>query len=239
VYLHFEILNGQLKLYVPNDRIQQKACYRSQLPTLFREILGISSPAADFPISLILSNDIEVLDDLMQESDISPVPWITKPLRDVASPQIEYRSTSGAAGSTPSSGEVSPRVPLFVTPSGTTNLFGQSSGTATLYNDSLSHPRWRIDSGIGTPAATNQYRDLLNHIIARVNGSNCEDEVGVWNLSEMGDALPRSGEAGQIFDRDATFGVRDSDQMAHDRKIGSAGELYVGVIKVRKQAVTD
>ena len=205
VYLHSEILDGQLKLYVPNDHVQQKTCYRSQLPNQLRKILGIRSEGAAFPISLILSNDIEILDDVMQEQDISPVPWITKPPREGASPRTEHRGTPG-------------------TPSSIGNL---------------GSPRWRAASGIGTPATTSRYRDLLQHIITHVNGSSHENEAGVWNLLEIRDALPGNGEHGKTFDRDATFGERDRDQMAHDRKIGAAGELYVGVIKVWKQRVTN
>jgi hypothetical protein len=205
VYLHFEILDGQLKLYVPNDHVQQKTCYRSQLPNLLSKILGISSEGGAFPISLILSNDVETLDDVMQEQDISPVPWITKPPREGASPRTEHRGTPG-------------------TPSSIGNL---------------SPPRWQTANSIGTPATTGRYRDLLGHIITHVNESNHEDEVGVWNLSELQDALPGNGGHDKNFDRDATFGERDRDHMAHDRKIGAAGELYVSVIKVWKQAVAN
>jgi hypothetical protein len=169
------------------------------------KILGISCEGGAFPISLILGNDIETLDEVMQEQDISPVPWITKPPREGASPRTEYRGTSGTLGSI----------------------------------SNLSPPRWPTASGIGTSATTNRYRDLLGNIITRVKGSNHEDEVGVWNLSDIRDALPGNGEHGENFDRDATFGERDRYQMAHDRKIGAAGELYVGVIKVWKQVVTN
>jgi hypothetical protein len=206
VYLHSEILEGQLKLYVPNHPVEQKRCYRSQLPTLLCKILGISSLEAAFPISLILSSDIETLDDVLQEQDISSVPWITKPPREDASPRIEQRGILGTPGS--STGNLSP-------------------------------PTWRIANSTRAPATTTRYRDLLGQIISRVNGSNHEDENGVWNLSEIQDALPGNGEHGQIFDRDGTFGERDRDQMAHDRKIGAAGELYVGIIKLWKAAVTD
>jgi hypothetical protein len=205
VYLHFEILDGQLKLYVPNDHVQQKTCYRSQLPNLLSKILGISSEGGAFPISLMLSNDVETLDEVMQEQDISPVPWITKPPREEASPRTDHRDTPGTPGSI----------------------------------SNLSPPRWRTASSIGTPATTSRYRDLLEHIITHVSGSSHEDEVGVWNLSEIRDALPGNGEHGMAFDRDATFGERDRHQMAHDQKIGAAGELYVGVIKVWKQTVTN
>ena len=205
VYLHSEILDGQLKLYVPNDHVQQQTCYRSQLPKLLAEILGISSEGGAFPISLILSNKIETLDALMQEQDISPVPWITKPPREEASSRPEHGSTSGTPGSV---GDPSP-------------------------------PRWRTANGIGTPATTNRYSDLLEHIITRVNRPNHEDRVGLWNLSEIRESLPENGEHGKNFDRDATFGERDRDQMAHDQKIGAAGELYVCTIRMWKKTSTN
>jgi hypothetical protein len=68
-----------------------------------------------------------------------------------------------------------------------------------------------------------------------VNGSNRESEVRVWIPSKMRDALPRTGGDGQVFDRDATVGERNRDQMAHDRKIGAAGEPLQEVIKAWRQ----
>lgn len=198
--------------------------------------MGIDSLEAAFPIYLILSSDIEMLDDVMQEQDISPVPWITKPAREVTSPRIEHMSPSRTAGSIQGSGEASPRTPPFVAPSRTTNLFDRSSGTTPFYEDHLSPPRWQIDSGIGTPEQTSQYRDLLDHIIARANGSRRENEVSVWDLSEMRRAIPTTGQDGQVFDRDTTFRERNRDKMAQDRKFGAAGELFVGIIKVWKHA---
>lgn len=204
MYLHFEILDGQLKLYVPNDPHEQKRCYRSQLPTLLCKLLGISSLGADHPISLILGNDVDALDDIMQEQDISQASWITKPLREDA----PSRSEQGDILGTPSS----------------------SIGN-------LTPSTWQAAHSMRTsaPATTERYRDLLAHVITRATESNHADDDTAWNLSEIRAALPANGEHSQIFDRNETFGERDRDQMAHDRKIGAAGEAYVGVINVWKR----
>lgn len=218
IYLHSETVDGKLKVFVPRDSIQREKCYRSQLSNLFREILGIKSRASTFPIFLILSSNLEMVDDLMREQDISPVPWITKPPIEIACPQNEQSSSSSDTISTPNSKVKSPRAFSLLTPSRTTSL-GKGLSATRLSNYDLSPPGWHIDSGIGTPEPKNLYRDLLDQIIAQVNRPIREGEDGTLNLSNLGDALELSRETPQIFDRAATFS---------DRKIGAAGELYVG-----------
>jgi hypothetical protein len=216
--LHSKIVDGKLKVFVPRDSIQRETCYRSQLPNLFREILGIQSRASTFPISLILGSNLQMVDDLMREQDISPVPWITKPPIEITCPQNEQSNSSSGMISTLSSRVKSTRAFSLLTPSRTTSSSKRLSATS-INNYDLSPPGWHIDSGIGTPEPKNLYRDLLDQIIAQVNGPIHEDGDGASNLSNLGDALEPSGETPQIFDRATTFS---------DRKIGAAGELYVG-----------
>ena len=67
-----------------------------------------------------------------------------------------------------------------------------------------------------------KYRALLDNIIKRVSGDN-----RTWDLNDLAEALPDTVRIPMLFDKDETFGVRNEDHMAHDMKIGAAGEIFV------------
>jgi hypothetical protein len=94
-YIHHEIEEGSLDIYVPKSPRQCQTCYRSQLPKLLAEIMYIDSSACH-DISVIIGSDLRVLDDILVEHDISSVSWIEKPLLDM-------RDGENSAGSSPSS----------------------------------------------------------------------------------------------------------------------------------------
>lgn len=49
----------------------------------------------------------------------------------------------------------------------------------------------------------------------------------IWNFNGLQDALPETVRIPLLFDKDETFGVRNEGHMAHDMKIGAAGEVFV------------
>jgi hypothetical protein len=81
-YIHHEIEEGSLDIYVPKSPKQCQTCYRSQLPKLLAEIMYIDSSACH-DISVIIGSDLRVLDDILVEHDISSVSWIEKPVLDI------------------------------------------------------------------------------------------------------------------------------------------------------------
>jgi hypothetical protein len=81
-YIHHEIEEGYLYIYVPKSPKQSQTCYRSQLTKLLAEIMYID-PSACHDISVIIGSDLKVLDDVLVEHDISNVSWIEKPVLDM------------------------------------------------------------------------------------------------------------------------------------------------------------
>lgn len=90
-------------------------------------------------------------------------------------------------------------------------IFGASSST-------LEESRLRL----GPTVQTEKYRALLGRLINRVSGHN-----NIWNFNGLQDALPETVRIPLLFDKDETFGVRNEGHMAHDMKIGAAGEVFV------------
>ncbi len=85
-FIHHELVDGQLKIYVPLDQQQRRACYRSQLPGLLTNIMGIST-SATFNISSIISCALADLYDILLEQDVPTVSWIERPVIEIPEPQ--------------------------------------------------------------------------------------------------------------------------------------------------------
>ncbi|CAG5182746.1 uncharacterized protein ALTATR162_LOCUS10314 [Alternaria atra] len=90
-FIHHEITEGSLKLYVPEHHKQRSTCYRSQLPKLLAEIMEIDSTACH-DISVIIESDLRALEDVLVEHDITIVSWIEQPVLDIS--DIEDSVTS-------------------------------------------------------------------------------------------------------------------------------------------------
>ncbi|OCL08177.1 hypothetical protein AOQ84DRAFT_407370 [Glonium stellatum] len=161
IYVYSTTLEGKLIIYLPKNHREQKICYRSQLPGLFREILGISSLTADFPLSLILGSELEVLDDIMEEQDIPPVHWVTIPPRKAASPSSDRPVTPNSMKMTGNSQEFSFVVPSFsISPKPTTPL-RQDSGTVALLSTGSPTPKKQAEAASRAEKGSNDTKTSL------------------------------------------------------------------------------
>jgi hypothetical protein len=87
-FIHHEVIGGQLNIYVPSNQQQQRACYRSQLPKLLANLMGVT-PAATFSISAIATCELKDLGDVLTEQDVFEVDWIEKPVIIIPEPLVE------------------------------------------------------------------------------------------------------------------------------------------------------
>lgn len=128
----------------------------------------------------------------------------------------------------------------FVLESSRATPFG--AGQASSFGSSTTPDRRSVSAspgprpGFGSPASTQgdsplgldsnlqkeKYRALLENIIRRVSGDD-----HTWNFNDLTNALPETVRLPLLFDKDETFGVRNEDHLAHDMKIGAAGEVFV------------
>jgi len=84
-FLHHALSEGQLDIYVPNDRQKRRACYESQLPKLLAMLMEVDhSAGATFDISGVIRINSAKIDDLLLERDIPSVSWIEKPVFDTS-----------------------------------------------------------------------------------------------------------------------------------------------------------
>jgi hypothetical protein len=130
-------------------------------------------------------------------------------------------------------------VPTFsFSPTGTSTANSSGFGQSGVFGGANSPHRRSVSASLETSASSftrtpqvlsssvqkDKYRLLLGNIINRVSGDN-----HMWNLNGLAEALPETVHIPLLFDKDETFGVRNEDHMAHDMKIGAAGEVFVSL----------
>jgi hypothetical protein len=171
-------------------------------------ITGCNQAAKD-DISAILSCPIKDLDDIMLERDITDVPWIGRPVLDLA--ELHEDEQSDTLGD---------NVDLHITNSVLPDehptrdgLIAQSS-SAMQRTVSVAHGRASHDHVVGESESeehvatwTEQYCKLLDQLIACAHGRDI-----ITN---------------HIFYSTTAFGYPGVDNFAYNRRIGAAGELYV------------
>ena len=204
--LHHAVFNDELRVYIPDNPRQQRACRRSQLPGMLAIITGCN-PAAKDDISAILSCPIEDLDDIMLERDITDVPWIERPVLDLAELQEDERSDTLSDND-----DLHRNVLPDERATHDVSIVQSSSAIqrrVSVASSRTSHDHVLVESESeeDITAWTEQYCKLLDQLIACAHG--------------------RDITADHIFRSTTTFGHPGVDNFEYNRRIGAAGEAYV------------
>ena len=204
--LHHAVFNDELRVYIPDNPRQQRACRRSQLPGMLAIITGCN-PAAKDDISAILSCPIEDLDDIMLERDITDVPWIERPVLDLAELQEDERSDTLSDND-----DLHRNVLPDERATHDVSIVQSSSAIqrrVSVASSRTSHDHVLVESESeeDITAWTEQYCKLLDQLIACAHG--------------------RDITADHIFRSTTTFGHPGVDNFEYNRQIGAAGEAYV------------
>lgn len=217
--------------------------------------LAFDSRAVSIITAIFASSD-EVVNLVLEEAGIIPVPYPDQyeevlqqpPPDDVwLSPGIDQQhnaeSENASVGSGTQAGITTPGT--SASPARSTNFSIPATPThqATYHSSVPSKPIQLFDSPPRTspePAFPEnarrpftpggnqvEYRRLLNNIItAARNKRGAFPSQGAFNLDELLNALPVEATR-EVDNYDLPFGVRNENQLAHDMKVGAAGELYV------------
>jgi hypothetical protein len=234
--IHYQAVENVLKLYVPKDRQQRRACYRSQLPKLLADIIGVDS-SAHYDISVIMSSDLRSLDDVLIELDISSVSWIAKPERDISDDDDSATSIQGTLQDSSSRSASN-------SPSSTENTLVEHRSNLRTPGSSASRSRFHLgirdmddvedvedddEAFVPTPPPP-QYHEFVEQVLRNARRSGYANTSNSNRIPISGSS-PLNGPSPTAFDRTATFGDRTADQMKHDRRIGAAGEAFVSLTK--------
>lgn len=224
--LHDEFFENQLKLYVPHNTSQQAACYRSQLPNFMARFLGVTG-GATHPISLILSSNLSVLEDILFEQDIPPVEWIEQPRIERPTPSEDDRSTTAAPTPRSPASHYDGSVTLPMPPTPTRAPFTPETNADR--DGRYSPPSPADDTRVPGRGAPHQYERFIEQVVQSAQRARYRQVRPYTNVAPAQDSPPADDTLLYNFNHIATFGTRDVDTMGHDRRIGAAGEAYVSL----------
>lgn len=212
--------------------------------------LAVDSTAVSIITAIFASSD-GVIDLVLEEAGIVPVPYPdqyeeknqqSQPEDVLPSPDIDQQQN---AESETASGMATPGVSTSSSRSNSFSATATSSrqescrpnvaspsiqllnssprpSSALVILDNAPHPFMPENSRA-------EYRRLLDNIItAARNKRGAFPFQGVFNLDALLNALPVEA-AREENNYDLPFGVRNENQLAHDIKVGAAGELYVRI----------
>ena len=201
------------------DATQSEPQARTQLPGVILTILGIKNTEALLPVNRLLNLQHESLSerDILEEHDIPLVSWIHPP-----NSIFEKQESSADTGAS------EPEQTAWTDDE--TSSESHTSSEASLQDNSIQEAR-AVKLTRNTPLKdqVGTYRQLLGHIIGQVSRSFTAGDTDMrtsWNVKDWLD-LPELVDAPRTFDKTGIFGVRSENQLAHDMKIGAAGELFV------------
>ena len=256
--LHMEETNNHLKLYVPQAKRERELCFLNDLPDKFAAYLGIQEQEAAMVLGKVLNGSTSIADETLDRHGIVRLSW-TEPIQqdipshenlesdeedvDEAPPGLTSRQPSGLRGSTPERGrDTSQRTsnPRSRLGSGTNSSYGRETeysygrsgftSTTSSFTDSLNIPRSSLTptrisvqlqaESIETPPNA-EYVVLLNYVI----GAAAAAALQTLDLPP----LAEQSEPPELVD--TSFGIRSENPIAHDIKVGAAGELYVGPLQ--------
>jgi hypothetical protein len=215
--------------------------------------LASNSEAVRIIAALFMSSD-EVVCDLLDGAGIIPVPYpdefdieaseqaalVVEPVIRHEDPSRVNRETELGASpredrgqsveesvSSPGSRLLSPTPPSSYRTNyrAATPTYGQPS----ISSFSLHPPTPRSSEFVPFSVSTGQaeYRRLLGNVIAAAKSKRGGFPTrGSFNLDDLLNTLPIESDADPIS-YNLPFGVRSENQLAHDMKVGAAGELYV------------
>ena len=251
--LHVESSNGRLSFYVPKDKSKQALCFLLELPQGLATYLGITDQTASKLLGdIIKTDDLLILDMLFDRYGIVRLSWPDPSEHDTPShetfttqSEVAGYNTSGQTSEPPSRSRSTTPAPGPHTPprasssrtsfgSPVSSSCGASAGTVATSNlartSNSAQPRIspvsvtvQLESTPGDVVGNDEYIALLAYVIAAAAGggkgkTRLRVELELTTTAEMPAPIELS---------DTLFGRRSENQIAHDIKIGAAGELYV------------
>ena len=242
--MHIEESDGRLRLYVPRDGTERELCFLKGLPEGLATYLGINEIKAVKVLGDILkATSAAVISKLLDDHGIDRLPW-PDPVEHSgssnepqASEDLIPERPSHPRASTPVQRPRSPRPASTPRTSISSHIDSPYNSDAYLPASpsllaSTHTPRSSLSPAL-TPVqvdyarrpsiSNDDYISLLSFVIAAAaKGGKNRSITRRTHLVTAPTDIPEP-----IEYSDALFGKRSENQMAHDIKIGAAGELYV------------
>ena len=237
--LHLESDNSSLKLYVPKDRKSRMICYVAQIPARLAVYFCFADQAAVKVIGDVFKVDTDCLDGLLLELGIPETPdlqQLTDKELGAGENETYMENVNQASGPTylracsSSLAPTTPSVSSFMASTSATAVTQSRATTPEIQTTPMSDGRQSFnfvrpvdlaqEPANQLNAYITQYRILLDRVIRA-------GEIGTIPSNYTFLASRTTNSTTVTSDLEAVFGIRSQDMIAHDMRIGAAGELYV------------
>ncbi|KAH8702222.1 hypothetical protein BGW36DRAFT_289384 [Talaromyces proteolyticus] len=248
---HLEDVHGTLILFVPRDDKQREKCYLTQLPNALERYLLIDNPGASKVFLLVIQASRHVLDDVLDEDGIVRIPesdlrsferaverdslgeeiYVDISIeRPDSSSDTTYESVSeepinNRPNRSPSTSfSVSNEIQSITSHSRSSSSY-VAVDRAELLPEPASLTAGRHSDGLqNDPLASltqaSTYVRILDTVIVKARRTRIPSFYARIGTSSAAAGISREEHV-------SAFGVRSQNQLAHDIKIGAAGELFV------------
>ncbi|KAL3457946.1 hypothetical protein BJX64DRAFT_267650 [Aspergillus heterothallicus] len=224
--VHINVSGDSLRIYIPRGQRDRQRCYSLHLPQALVDHFGLRDPEASLMFQLVFVTSDDFIDDMLDRNGIIRCsPEVaesedeeTQPLsmgRDISDHEDVETVTDGI--DTPRSSSVSIEIPMERRASHHRLAF-PAPRPVTVRDQEDIHP-----TPAALPSPNAHYIQVLDDILKL---------AGRLSLRQ---AIERTAAAGRgIVAHESAFGVRSDGQIAHDIKIGAAGELFVFELLLRE-----
>lgn len=244
---HLEEKNDMLNLFVPRDIVQREKCYLTQLPNELRQYLLLmdNSPGASKAFLMVIqASSIYVLDEVLDDEGIVRIPDSDLAAFEQAEEgsnllgEDEYVNIPAERSDSPSHEESLPEVQADMdnhtyTPSTSEEVHSVTSHSRTstpyiaVHQTEHVHRHASPDIQDVPPepplAEPSHYVRVLEKVIQIAQRTNIPSRS-----AQLGSSAATTGGL-TAEEHTSAFGSRSQNQLAHDIKIGAAGELFVSL----------
>ncbi|PGH03863.1 hypothetical protein GX51_03851 [Blastomyces parvus] len=231
--VHIENYNNMLHVYVPRDPKDRQRCYSSHLPSTLARFLKLKDREARFIFQIIFLSPSGSIEILLDDNGIVPAPvedlpgvgfdasadsalWASS--ADSVSEDREAEDTTVRFHTPPSRSEAIPEPSYQVETARPVVTSHQASARSIRPFTLPAIPLALPDGGDEPVPRMTQFVQLLCNVIRLARQATLPEAFQVPTNGSNGHRNTTSG---------CLFGVRSENQLAHDIKIGAAGELYV------------
>ncbi|OAX80405.1 hypothetical protein ACJ72_05265 [Emergomyces africanus] len=231
--VHIEDYNNMLRIYVPRDPRDRQQCYLSHLPNTLARFLGLKDREVCLIFQLVFLSPGSSIEVQLDCNGIVPAPVEEPPSGgsdasgdsgllalsvDSVSEEGEVEDTTVRDHTPPSLSETAPEPSYQVETAGTVVTSHQVPARSIRPITVPATPLALPDGDAEPVPRMTQFVQLLCNVIRLGRQATFPEASQVPTNASNGE---RNSTAGW------PFGVRSENQLAHDIKIGAAGELYV------------
>lgn len=233
--VHIEEINDVLRIYVPRDDSDRQRCYNIDLPQALGHYFGLRDSTASAILSLVFVIPENLIDESLDRHgvvrvspDISQRPESEFPDTTTLEARVEEDHVIPGSGESQESdqGIHTPRDTPRSSPETTVEL---PRTIVTHYRTSTPPPR-----PFTVPYPDRAFPDTVPRTVSEhhLYIQLLDKVIRLARPLALSEALQRpihTGGSNPSASHESVFGVRSENQLAHDIKIGAAGELFVSL----------